>query len=284
MESNEASSDRPLPRPILRRSLSSSSVGTSSSVVVGEQQQDRRIAVQKVLQQCMRVLEQLGEETDLSSDSQAQGSSAGTEEEEMEQTGDSSNRSSTDTGYETDEIRDLLKSRVESPEFLEKIGSLYQVNPGNVISQNKLSLSVPTSYLSCINNVLESYLFADEAASWSIINKAEACGDGESDQDEFVVVQQEDIVEGIACFMAAYLLSLKETKELTPSELQKVLSKTFTVKKKKSRLRKAWDGANVIYNVASWSATAIGIYQNPALVEAARTAVFQSWQVLSKLM
>ncbi|KAJ4813509.1 RING finger protein [Rhynchospora pubera] len=248
MESDEASSDR----PILRRSLSSSSVG-ASSVVVGEQQQDRRIAVQKVLQQCMRVLEQLGEETDLSSDSQAQGSSAGTEEEEMEQTGDSSNRSSTDTGYETDEIRDLLKSRVESPEFLEKIGSLYQVNP-------------------------------DEAASWSIINKAEACGDGESDQDEFVVVQQEDIVEGIACFMAAYLLSLKETKELTPSELQKVLSKTFTVKKKKSRLRKAWDGANVIYNVASWSATAIGIYQNPALVEAARTAVFRSWQVLSKLM
>jgi hypothetical protein len=38
------------------------------------------------------------------------------------------------------------------------------------------------------------------------------CGDGESDQDGFVVVKQEDIVEGIACFMAAYLLSLKETK------------------------------------------------------------------------
>lgn len=63
-------------------------------------------------------------------------------------------------------------------------------------------------------------MFLDEAASWSIINKAEAweakncCGDGESDQDGFVVVKQEDIVEGIACFMAAYLLSLKETKVL----------------------------------------------------------------------
>ncbi|KAJ3704949.1 hypothetical protein LUZ61_008654 [Rhynchospora tenuis] len=262
MEPNEASSDRSRRNPILRRSLSSSSAGvgssSSSSVVAGEQQEDRKKAVQKVLQQCMRALEQLGEETDPSSE-EAEGSSALTEEEEMEETGDSSNRSSIDNGYETDEIRDLLKSRVESPEFLEKIGSLYQVNP-------------------------------DEAASWSIINKAEAweakngCGDGESDQDEFVVVKQEDIVEGIACFMAAYLLSLKETKELTPSELQKVLSKTFTVKKKKSRLRKAWDGANVIYNVASWSATAIGIYQNPALVQAARTAVFQSWQVLSKLL
>lgn len=36
------------------------------------------------------------------------------------------------------------------------------------------------------------------------------------------------------------------------------LCKTFSGKKKKSRLRKAWDGSKVIYNVASWSATAIG--------------------------
>lgn len=39
--------------------------------------------------------------------------------------------------------------------------------------------------------------------------------DGEdiiSDQEDYVLVKQEDIVEGIACFMAAYLLSLKQTK------------------------------------------------------------------------
>lgn len=32
-----------------------------------------------------------------------------------------------------------------------------------------------------------------------------------SDED-YVLVRQDDIVDGIACFMAAYLLSLKETK------------------------------------------------------------------------
>ncbi|KAF8411382.1 hypothetical protein HHK36_003931 [Tetracentron sinense] len=55
--------------------------------------------------------------------------------------------------------------------------------------------------------------------------------------------------------------------ELTPNQLQEVLtffcfllalSKTFSVKKKKGKLRKAWDGSKVIYNVASWGATAIG--------------------------
>ena len=36
------------------------------------------------------------------------------------------------------------------------------------------------------------------------------------------------------------------------------LSTMFSVKKRKGRLRKAWEGSKVIYNVASWSATAIG--------------------------
>jgi len=36
------------------------------------------------------------------------------------------------------------------------------------------------------------------------------------------------------------------------------LWKTFSAEKKKSRIRKAWDGTEVIYNVASWGATAVG--------------------------
>jgi hypothetical protein len=46
--------------------------------------------------------------------------------------------------------------------------------------------------------------------------------------------------------------------DLTPNQLQDALSKTFSVKKKKGKLLKAWDGSKVIYNVASWGATAIG--------------------------
>jgi hypothetical protein len=36
------------------------------------------------------------------------------------------------------------------------------------------------------------------------------------------------------------------------------LRKTFSAEKKKSKIRKAWDGTKVIYNVASWGATAVG--------------------------
>uniref|UniRef100_A0A0E0M260 Uncharacterized protein n=1 Tax=Oryza punctata TaxID=4537 RepID=A0A0E0M260_ORYPU len=50
------------------------------------------------------------------------------------------------------------------------------------------------------------------------------------------------------------------------------LKKTFSSRKRKGKLRKAWDGTKVIYNVASWSATAIGIYHNQAILKVATTA------------
>ncbi|KAL8037755.1 hypothetical protein ABFX02_11G058600 [Erythranthe guttata] len=108
-------------------------------------------------------------------------------------------------------------------------------------------------------------------------------GNVEADPDDYVLVGEEDIMDGIASFMAAYLLSLKQTKDLTPNQLQAALSKTFSMKKKKGKLQKAWDGSKVIYNVASWGATAIGIYQNPALFRAASTAFWTSCHVISKL-
>lgn len=63
-----------------------------------------------------------------------------------------------------------------------------------------------------------SMISAEEGCSWDVINKSDiwegvpSDGENESDKDDYVLVKQEDIMEGIASFMAAYLLSLKETK------------------------------------------------------------------------
>lgn len=65
---------------------------------------------------------------------------------------------------------------------------------------------------------LNLYVAADDSASWDFVNAIEfwedehVNGDNESEQDDYVLVRQEDIVDGIASFMAAYLLSLKQTK------------------------------------------------------------------------
>ncbi|KAF5181223.1 Ring finger protein [Thalictrum thalictroides] len=213
----------------------------------------KKKTLQAVLDQCSKALESL-QNNDHDGDD---------DDKEMDIDEESSSSSLESVDSETNELCDLLKSRVESPNFLEKLGSVH------------VSLQQNTS---------------EEGSSWDMVNENDLWDGGnvdgvlESEEDGYVLVKQEDIVEGIACFMAAYLLSLKETKELTPNQLQEALSKTFSLKKKKGKLQKAWDGSKVIYNVASWGATAIGIYQNPAILRVASMAFWNSCHIISKLL
>ncbi|KAG8493601.1 hypothetical protein CXB51_011757 [Gossypium anomalum] len=218
--------------------------------VVEEKDQVRvkRKTLQAVLEECQRALELLSNCED----------GDGEGKDEVNHQGEL-NGVDLRRDQEADELCDLLKSRVQCPDFLEKLECAQVPVPENI---------------------------AEDGSSWDMVNPNDLWGDenGDLDQEDYVLVMQDDIVEGIACFMAAYLLSLKQTKDLSPNQLQQALSKTFSVKKKKGKLRKAWDGSKVVYNVASWGATAIGIYQNPLLMRAASKAFWTSCEVISKLL
>ncbi|XP_030935738.1 uncharacterized protein LOC115960878 isoform X1 [Quercus lobata] len=218
----------------------------------------KRKTLQSVVEQCQRALELLATTSGVDG--------GGDDEEDDDGDGDGGTRGESSASgslrgsdREADELCDLLKSRVQCVDFLEKLESAQATVPQNM---------------------------AEEGNSWDVVDKNDLWEreSDESEQEDYVLVKQEDIVEGIACFMAAYLLSLKQTKDLTPNQLQDALSKTFSVKKKKGKLRKAWDGSKVIYNVASWGATAIGIYQNPVILRAATKAFWTSCHVISKLL
>ncbi|KAL6633421.1 hypothetical protein ACP70R_026092 [Stipagrostis hirtigluma subsp. patula] len=231
----------------------------------------RRKTLETVLEQCQRALEMM-READL-----GEAAEEGNPEEEGEgeegcgdADGDGCGEEGaeppppSDADYETDELCDLLKSRVQSPEFLEKLDSIQK-------------------------SVYQNGAAVDETISWDIISATDIWDDksmniSDDSEDGYVLVKQDDIVDGIASFMAAYLLSLKQTKDLTPNQLQQALNKTFSAKKRKGKLQKAWDGTKVVYNIASWSATAIGIYQNPAIVKAATAAFWTSCRVISKFL
>lgn len=188
--------------------------------------------MQSVVEQCQRALELLATTSGVDSGSD--------DEEDDDGDGDGGTRGESSASgslrgsdREADELCDLLKSKVQCADFLEKLESAQATVPQNM---------------------------TEEGNSWDMVGEKDLweCESDELEQEDYVLVRQEDIVEGIACFMAAYLLSLKQTKDLTPNQLQDALSKTFSVKKKKGKLRKAWDGSKVIYNVASWGATALG--------------------------
>uniref|UniRef100_A0A7N0UY00 Uncharacterized protein n=1 Tax=Kalanchoe fedtschenkoi TaxID=63787 RepID=A0A7N0UY00_KALFE len=134
----------------------------------------KRKTLQAVLEQCQRALESLSEEGPFVDDDDDDGDERG---EGSSGCGD----------QEADELCDLLRSRVECPDFLEKL---------------------ETAQMSVSQHLV------DECSSWDMVSKNDLWeGDMENPElDEYVLVGQEDIVEGIACFMAAYLLSIKQTK------------------------------------------------------------------------
>ncbi|XP_073155944.1 uncharacterized protein [Henckelia pumila] len=215
----------------------------------------KRKTLEMVLQQCQIAIQQLASGCD-DDDDDGRDDVCELDSVPEDPTGTSSDPANCDT--DTPEFYDLLKSRLECPDFLKKLENAQASLPQNM---------------------------TEEGSSWDMISENDLWegGNVELDSEDYVLVSQEDIMEGIAAFMAAYLSSLKQTKDLTPNQLQEVLSKTFSIKKKKGKLRKAFDGTKVIYNVASWGATAIGIYQNPALLRAASAAFWTSCHVISKL-
>ncbi|KAG5392735.1 hypothetical protein IGI04_001433 [Brassica rapa subsp. trilocularis] len=213
----------------------------------------KRKTLQNLLDDCQRALELLnladtspgGDKTETGGSGEDNSNLVGSSEREEEEfPGDP----------EADKFYDLIKSRVECHGFREKIELAQLLN-----------------------------LAEEEGSSWDVVSEDDILGVVQT-EDDYVVVREEDIADGIACFMATYLSSLKQTKDISPDQLQKALSTMFSVKKRKGKLRKAWEGSKVIYNVASWSATAIGIYQNPMILSIASKAFWVSCKAISKLV
>ncbi|KAL9813773.1 hypothetical protein AtNW77_Chr5g0134321 [Arabidopsis thaliana] len=170
--------------------------------------------------------------------------------------------------------------------ILKLMNYMISSNPGLNVMTSLKRLSQPRFQRRNILLMIVISGVLEDSSSWDVVSEDDLWDDETMAQreEDYVLVREEDIAEGIACFMATYLQSLKQTKDLTPEQLQKALSRMFSVKNRKGKLRKAWDGSKVAYNVASWSATVIGIYQNPVILRVASKAFWASCHVISKLV
>ncbi|XP_009109244.1 uncharacterized protein LOC103834901 isoform X2 [Brassica rapa] len=207
----------------------------------------QRKTLQNLLQDCQRALQLLNLSD---SDRVGQHSDSPDREEELS--------SSESRDPETDKLYELIKSRVECHDFRDRL---------ELAQASLLLQDLPA-----------------DGSSWDVVSEDDILWGDKSMEDDYVVVREEDVADGIACFMVTYLSSLEQTKDISPDQLQKALSTMFSVKKRKGKLRKAWEGSKVIYNVASWSATAIGIYQNPMILSIASKAFWVSCKAISKLV
>ncbi|XP_018433232.1 uncharacterized protein LOC108805789 isoform X2 [Raphanus sativus] len=164
--------------------VSSSTHDSSNPVVELDSIRVKRKTLQNLLEDCQRALELLNlTETGPTRGSQEEDNNSDSPEMEEEEFSSSSDQEDP----ETDKLYDLIKSRVEGHDFREKIE----------FAQVSLLQDLP------------------DGSSWDVVSEDDyVWGEGQT-EDDYVLVREEDIADGIVCFMATYLSSLNQTKDIT---------------------------------------------------------------------
>ncbi|XP_071735359.1 uncharacterized protein [Rutidosis leptorrhynchoides] len=93
------------------------------------------------------------------------------------------------------------------------------------------------------------------------------------DAENYVVISQEQVVDGIANFMARCVLLNPKAKNLTPEEMQKKLTKALGGMSKFEKLLEIWHAGQLFYLMATWGLAIAGLYQSRAVLRVAARGV-----------
>ncbi|XP_024363163.1 uncharacterized protein [Physcomitrium patens] len=176
-------------------------------------------------------------------------------------------------------VYDQLKMRVASPSFLDKLKP-FQDDGASTSSNKTLLRAEDDFYVKADVDDPNWWLWLSENDTDREIKEVK---DGLG-SDGYVMVSQEDIVDSIASFIARYISSIPQAKNLTPKELQQAMTQAFAKVEKKGRLRSLWTTGKYLYTAGSWGATALSIYKHPMVIRAASMAVWTSCCLILKLI
>eukprot|EP00887_Chlorella_sp_A99_P006511 scaffold3.g6511.t1 len=99
---------------------------------------------------------------------------------------------------------------------------------------------------------------------------------GEEVTGDYIVVEREDVIEALSAFIAAYIVSLPDARNLDPRTLQRAVVQTLA-ELRKGRVRRLWDWGRCFYRAGVVAYGAFSMFSNPwvakALVAALWTAV-----------
>lgn len=79
----------------------------------------------------------------------------------------------------------------------------------------------------------------------------------------YVFVEEDDIVQAIAEFVAYYITAIPATKHLSQEKLQKLLEGTFDELQEHGPLRKLWDWGQFLYVTYGWGQMGFNLYKEP---------------------
>lgn len=176
-----------------------------------------------------------------------------------------------------------LEALVDSSSFLTKLESLHQ--DSNAIP----NISYPPIEAEDLKLVdLSVRGDHEEPGRWvwvtkdALPNKLEEAS--EIDNENYVVIDEENVVDGIAEFIAKCIHENPKSKVLKPEELRRVVTTVLGGFRNKSKLKFVWEAGKVIYVLSTWGICLAGLYQSRHVVRAAAAGVHTASKFVVKAL
>ena len=98
-------------------------------------------------------------------------------------------------------------------------------------------------------------------------------------EGSYVLVSRDDALDAVAHFVASYVTSLPQARDLDPEALRRALATTL-FELRRGKIKKVWAWGRWLYRAAALSYGAFGAYTNPWLARAVLAAVWTSAKVM----
>ncbi|GMI82914.1 hypothetical protein like AT1G44770 [Hibiscus trionum] len=104
------------------------------------------------------------------------------------------------------------------------------------------------------------------------------------DNENYIVVTEEHVVDGVANFMAKCILSNPKAQTLTPEQLQKTLLKALGGVSKLEKVLGIWHAGKMFYALSTWGLALVGLYRARTVVRLAAMGIHTTSKVVMRAL
>jgi hypothetical protein len=182
------------------------------------------------------------------------------------------------------DLHDRLMETMESEKFLSQLESLHQKSvDGDCDFPFKEASDTDLESAEILINV------DNKEPSWWVwvTDPKTQCSKEERsaiDNENYVIVSEQNVVDGVANFMARCVLSNPKALSLSPEEMQKTLVKAMQGMSKFDKMLNIWHAGNIFYLIATWGLALAGLYQTRAVLKVAAYGIHHTSKVVLKAL
>ncbi|KAF2608675.1 hypothetical protein F2Q68_00043078 [Brassica cretica] len=178
-----------------------------------------------------------------------------------------------------------LVAMVTSRDFLARLESLRQALSNG--TQNQFPFKEPTEDdVQTVEVLIE--IDHQEPSWWVLVTDDMIPSNVEEksaiDNDHYIVVNEEHVVDAVAHFLAKCIMSNPKAKILKPEELQKILAQEVSALSKVGRVVDIWHAGKMFYTFSTWGLAFGGLYQARGALKIAAKGVHATSKVVLRAL